>query len=203
MPTQARVYSALVHDAACDPQIAEVNIFGFYDDGPRDSGFQAALNHVDGTPRASAAAVQTAIADSANGCAGSSSWWVPAKRVIGAVPPVWDVDPTRQTIRFQAAADEGAAVVACLIPGRPRRRGHGRPDGAADGDEPRLQGRQGDAAAPGLVHDPAGAPAPAGHGRGAARRRDERQAVQHVLAHRALRAPAEHGHWHDRSGGLH
>jgi hypothetical protein len=30
-----------VHDAACDPQIAEVNIFGFYDDGPRDSGFQA------------------------------------------------------------------------------------------------------------------------------------------------------------------
>ena len=39
-----------MHDAACDPQIAEVNIFGFYDDSPRDSGFQAALNHVDGTP---------------------------------------------------------------------------------------------------------------------------------------------------------
>ena len=63
-PTSTR---ELVHDAACDPQIAEVNIFGFYDDSPRDSGFQAALNHVDGTPRASAAAVQAAIADSAAG----------------------------------------------------------------------------------------------------------------------------------------
>ena len=68
--TQAHVYSELVHDAACDPQIAEVNIFGFYDDGPRDSGFQAALNHVDGTPRASAAAVQAAIADSVDGMRG-------------------------------------------------------------------------------------------------------------------------------------
>jgi len=115
--TQAQVYSELVHDAACDPQIAEVNIFGFYDDGPRDSGFQAALYHVDGTPRASAAAVQAAIADSAAGCAGSSTWWVPAKRVVGAVAPTWVVDPTRQKIRFEAAADEGADVVACLIPG--------------------------------------------------------------------------------------
>ena len=115
--TQAHVYSELVHDAACDPQIAEVNIFGFYDDGPRDSGFQAALNHVDGTPRASAAAVQSAIADSVTGCAGSSTSWVPAKRVIGAVAPTWAIGPTRQTIRFAAAADEGADVVACLIPG--------------------------------------------------------------------------------------
>jgi hypothetical protein len=115
--TQAQVYSELVHDAACDPQIAEVNIFGFYDDGPRDSGFQAALNHVDGTPRASAAAVRAAIADSATGCSGSSAWWVPAKRVIGAVAPAWAIDRTRQTIRFAAAADEGADVVACLIPG--------------------------------------------------------------------------------------
>ena len=184
--TQARVYSELVHDAACDPQIAEVNIFGFYDDGPRDSGFQAALNHVDGTPRASAAAVQAAIADSANGCGGSSSWWVPAKRVIGAVAPVWAVDPTRQTIRFQAAADEGADRRRVPRPGRPRRRRHGRPDGPADGDEPWLQGRQGDAAASGLVHDPAGAPAAAGDGCRAGRRRDEHQALQHVLAHRAL-----------------
>ncbi len=115
--TQAHVYSELVHDAACDPQIAEVNIFGFYDDGLRDSGFQAALNHVDGTPRASAGAVQAAIADSVTGCAGRSTWWVPAKHVIGAVPPSWAIDPTRQTIRFAAAADEGADVVACLIPG--------------------------------------------------------------------------------------
>jgi hypothetical protein len=115
--TQARVYSELVHDAACDPQIAEVNFFGFYDDSPRDSGFQAALNHVDGTPRASAAAVRAAIAESAAGCEGSSSRWIPAKHVIGTVAPVWRLDRTRQVIRFEATADEGAGVVACLIPG--------------------------------------------------------------------------------------
>ena len=113
--TQAKVYSKLVHEAACDPQIAEVNIFGFYDDSPRDSGFQAALNHVDGTPRASAAAVQAAIAD--GGCEGPSSRWIPAKHVIGSVAPVWLIDRTRQVIRFEATADEGAGVVACLIPG--------------------------------------------------------------------------------------
>ena len=115
--TQARVYAELVQDAACDPQIAEVNIFGFYDDGPRDTGFQSALNHVDGTPRASAAAVQAAIAQSAAGCASAVASWYPAKRVIGAVAPVWSIE-ARQVIRFEAVADEGADVVACVLPGR-------------------------------------------------------------------------------------
>ena len=115
--SQARIYSELVRDAACDPQIAEVNIFGFYDDGPRDTGFQAALNRVDGTPRASATSVQTAIAQSASGCAGPARTWFPAKRVIGAVAPTWSIE-ARRVIRFAAAADEGADVVACLLPGR-------------------------------------------------------------------------------------
>ena len=106
----------LVRTAACDPPIAEVNIFGFYDDGPRDTGFQAALNHVDGTPRASAAAVQAAIADSAGGCSGAPCRWYPAKRVIGAAAPVWAIR-NRRTVRFEAGADEGADVVACLLPG--------------------------------------------------------------------------------------
>jgi hypothetical protein len=115
--SQAQVYSQLVRDAACDPQIAEVNLFGFYDDGPRDTGFQAALNHVDGTPRPSAASVQAAIAQSASGCAGATSLWYPAKHVIGAVAPTWSIE-ARRVIRFEAAADEGADVVACLLPGR-------------------------------------------------------------------------------------
>ena len=184
--TQARVYSELVHDAACDPQIAEVNIFGFYDDGPRDSGFQAALNHVDGTPRASAASVQTAIAESANGCGGSSSWWVPAKRVIGAVAPVWAVDPTRQTIRFQAAADEGATVVACLVPGA-----HGGVATAAlmarrTATSPGCKGAKVMPLHPVSFTIRRAAPASAGDGCRASRRRDEHQALQHVLAHRAV-----------------
>jgi hypothetical protein len=116
--TQARIYGALVRAAGCDPQVAEVNIFGFYDDAPRDSGFQSALNHVDGTPRASATAVQAAIAQSAGGCAGRPTAWVPAHRVVGAVTPAWSVE-SRRVIRFDAAAEEGADVVACLLPGRP------------------------------------------------------------------------------------
>ena len=114
--TQAGVYAKLVRTAACDPTIAEVNIFGFYDDAPRDTGFQAALNLVDGTPRASAATVQSAIADSAGGCNGAPVSWHPAKRVIGATAPVWEIR-NRRTVRFAAGADEGADVVACLLPG--------------------------------------------------------------------------------------
>lgn len=114
--SQADVYAGLVRTAACDPHIAELNIFGFYDDSPRDSGFQAALNRVDGTPRASAGAVQTAIAETATGCGDTVAPWYPAKRVIGAVAPVWAIE-ARRVIRFDAAADEGATVVACLLPG--------------------------------------------------------------------------------------
>jgi hypothetical protein len=116
--SQARVYGDLVRDAACDPQIAEVNIFGFYDDAPRDTGFQAALYHVDGTPRMSALAVQAAITQSASGCLGRSTVWYPAKRVLGATQPVWSIAAARQVIRFGVGADEGANVVACLLPGR-------------------------------------------------------------------------------------
>jgi len=93
-----------------------VNIFGFYDDTPRDSGFQAALHQLDGTPRASAAAVQGAITETAAGCTSPVPAWVPAKRVIGAETPVWTIQ-ARQVIRFAAPAGEGADVVACLLPG--------------------------------------------------------------------------------------
>jgi len=114
--SQAGVYGGLVRAAACDPHIAEVNIFGFYDDTPRDSGFQAALHQLDGTPRASAAAVQGAITETAAGCTSPVPAWVPAKRVIGAETPVWTIQ-ARQVIRFAAPAGEGADVVACLLPG--------------------------------------------------------------------------------------
>jgi len=114
--SQAGVYGSLVSAASCDPHIAEVNIFGFYDDTPRDTGFQAALHRLDGTPRASAAAVQGAIRDTAAGCASPVAAWYPAKRVIGAEAPVWTIQ-ARQVIRFETPAAEGADVVACLLPG--------------------------------------------------------------------------------------
>jgi hypothetical protein len=113
--TQARIYNALVRSVSCDPQVAELNFFGFYDDSPRDTGFQAALNRVDGTPRASAGAVQSAIAGTAAGCASARSWY-PAKRVIGAVAPKWKIGRSGG-VRFYAKASEGATVVACILPG--------------------------------------------------------------------------------------
>lgn len=115
--SQAGIYGRLVRAAACDLHIAELNFFGFYDAGPRDEGFQAALYRVEGTPRASAATVRAAIADTATGCGAPPAPWHPARRVIGAVAPTWAVE-ARRVIRFEAAADEGASVVACLLPGR-------------------------------------------------------------------------------------
>ena len=115
--TQARVYSRLVHLATCDAQIAEVNIFGFYDDAPRGSGFQAALNEVDGTPRPSAGAVRAAIAQSSTGCAARRVAWHPTALVVGAISPDWLLRADRAVVHFDAVADEGAWVVACLLPG--------------------------------------------------------------------------------------
>ena len=146
----------LVHDAACDPQIAEVNIFGFYDDGPRDSGFQAALNHVDGTPRASAAAVQAAIADSAAGCArdarpggsreardrrrgaGLGRSTGRGRRSASRRPPTRA--PPSSPASFPGAL--GGVATAALMAKR-------------TATSPGCTRRQGDAAAPGRVHDPA------------------------------------------------
>ena len=73
-----RVYGALVRTAACDPDVAAVNLFGFRDDALR-TGFQAGLERVDGTPRPSLAAVRDAIAASA--CAtGGAPTGVPLAR---------------------------------------------------------------------------------------------------------------------------
>lgn len=113
--SQAGIYSSLVHQVACDPHVAELNFFGFYDGVERD-GFQAALHRVDGTPRASAASVQEAITETEPGCQGVPSAWYPAKRVIGAEALSWRIE-ARRLIRVTAQAAEGANVMACLLPG--------------------------------------------------------------------------------------
>jgi hypothetical protein len=113
---QAAIYAQLVRSAACDPDIAEVNVFGFYDDVPRDRGFQAALNRVDGSPRPSATAVQAAIADTAGGCFAHPSVWRPAAGVVGVSKPL--VTPVAGAVRVEVAALEGASAVVCVLPGR-------------------------------------------------------------------------------------
>jgi hypothetical protein len=109
---QAEAYGELVRRAACDPDIAQVNVFGFRDDVLR-TGFQAGLYRADGSPRPSADAVRAAIAES--GCAGSTVQWRPTRAVLGAKAP--RVKVAGQRIEVGLAADEGATARVCLLRG--------------------------------------------------------------------------------------
>ena len=137
--TQASIYAALVQAANCDRSIAEVNIFGFYDDGPRDAGFQSALNHVDGTPRARLLAVQNAIAQSGGGCTGRPTSWSPARKVVGAVTPTWSVAARRDDPASRRPLTRAPTSSPACCPGTLRRDGRGDGDGREDRREPGLQ----------------------------------------------------------------
>lgn len=109
--TQAHVYADLVRAAACDPDIAAVNLFGFRDDGLR-TGFQAGLLRVDGTPRPALAAVQGSI--TAPGCVGTVEWR-PLRSVLGAGRPVVRLSRSKVVVSLTAA--EGAVAHVCLLAG--------------------------------------------------------------------------------------
>jgi hypothetical protein len=109
---QAAVYAEVVRRAACDPDIAQVNVFGFRDDAAR-AGFQAGLYRVDGTARPSADAVRTALADS-RAC--GTPTWRPTRGVLGATAP--RLTAAGGSLRISLGAAEGAHARACLLPGR-------------------------------------------------------------------------------------
>ncbi len=115
---QAAVYGKLVRSVSCDADVAELNFFGFYDDASRGSGFQAALNRIDGTPRPASAAVAAAIKRVARGCARPHSW-TPATGVSGArmSPPRLQRSGAVKTL---VGAKEGARAVVCLVPAESR-----------------------------------------------------------------------------------
>ena len=109
---QAAVYGDLVRRAACDPDIAQVNIFGFRDDRLR-TGFQAGLQRVDGTPRPAADAVSAAIE---SGCGGvASTRWRPTQAVVGSKRPV--VRVTAGIVAVDVTAAEAARARVCLLLG--------------------------------------------------------------------------------------
>ena len=117
---QAAIYGRLIRLAACDPAIAQLNFFGFYDDAARDSGFQSALHRVDGTPRASAGAVAIAIRDTAAGCTGIRVRWRPSRTVGGASLTRWR--PLRGGgLKVLVGAREGALAVVCMVERPPAR----------------------------------------------------------------------------------
>jgi hypothetical protein len=111
--SQAAVYGELVRRAACDPDVAQVNVFGFRDDALR-TGFQAGLFRADGSARPSAEAVRAAVAQPA--CATESgAAWRPSRTVLGAKRPVVRLTPT--AIRIDVTAIEAASARVCLLPG--------------------------------------------------------------------------------------
>ncbi len=111
---QSAIYAKLVQQSSCDVDIAGVNVFGFYDD-PKRAGFQAALHRADGSPRASAEALRTALSSTA--CDPVPPPWEPSTTVVGAVEPTVVDDGTELVV--QLAAAEGARVVACVFAGIP------------------------------------------------------------------------------------
>ena len=106
--TQAAIYGELVRRAACDPAVAEVNFFGFRDDGLR-TGFQAGLLRVDGALRPSAESVRAAIAETAGGCTRRLVSWQPHADVLGARIDVVPA-PTKVTARVGAGEDARGAL---------------------------------------------------------------------------------------------
>ena len=107
--TQAAIYGSLIRQAACDPDVAEVSFFGFRDDGAR-SGFQAALERLDGSLRPAAAAVQAAIAAGAGECQTVEAWH-PGTDVVGAQVAL---EPTRgPAIEAHITAGEDARAIVC------------------------------------------------------------------------------------------
>ena len=109
--TQAAIYGDLIRRSACEPDVDEVSFFGFRDDGLR-TGFQAALQRADGTPRPAVDAVRAAIADTAAGCSDTSPPWSPLEEVVGAETEL-RVDGLGRATALLAAGEEARAT-ACI-----------------------------------------------------------------------------------------
>jgi len=118
---QAAIYGQLVRFVVCDPAVAELNFFGYYDDDAL-GGWQSALRRVDGTARPAHRAVAAAIAATGGRCGGKLRRWTPLRR------------PERATVKFGAfkgvqagasrrfwfkvTAAEDVVVRAGLVPAR-------------------------------------------------------------------------------------
>ena len=116
--TQAAVYAELIRRASCDSDIAEVSFFGFRDDGAR-SGFQAALQRLDGSSRPAAEAVRAAISASATGCNVPQLPWQPREDVL---EPTVSVSAVGGSLGIRLRAGEDARAVVCVT-SRPSGRG--------------------------------------------------------------------------------
>jgi hypothetical protein len=116
---QADIYEQLVRYLVCDPDVAQVNFFGYYDE--RDRGaWQSALRRVDGTERPAHAAVTAAIAATGGVCQGQLRWWQPRRAPLGARVSFSRITGVRaktpRLFDFTVSANEDVTVTAGLVP---------------------------------------------------------------------------------------
>jgi hypothetical protein len=115
---QAEVYSQLVRFIVCDPDVAQLNFFGFYDERSL-TGWQSALYYVNGQAKPSAEAVRRAIAETGGRCTGTMRTWKPETRVIGAnatFPTATRVPASQKAFSFSVGAAEQATYTAAIVP---------------------------------------------------------------------------------------
>jgi hypothetical protein len=114
--TQAAIYADLVRFVSCDPDVAQLNFFGYYDERNR-AGWQSALRRVDGSERASNAAVRTAIAA---GCTTGLRTWSPLTQPEGAAVEFAAINPKgkgkRLVVSYTPTAAEDVTVKAGFVP---------------------------------------------------------------------------------------
>jgi hypothetical protein len=114
--TQAAIYADLVRFVSCDPDVAQLNFFGYYDERNR-AGWQSALRRVDGSERASNAAVRTAIAA---GCTTGPRTWSPLTQPEGAAVEFAAINPKAKgrtlVVRYTPTAAEDVTVKAGFVP---------------------------------------------------------------------------------------
>jgi hypothetical protein len=118
---QAAIYEQLVRYVVCDPDVAQLNFFGYWDE-PDRGGWQAALRRADGTARPAEAAVAAAIESTGGTCRGLLRRWSPLLRPDRAAvefKAIRNVKAMRKhAFSFVATAAEDVTVRVGLVPAR-------------------------------------------------------------------------------------
>ena len=114
--TQAAIYAEMVRFVACDPDVAQLNFFGYYDERNR-AGWQSALRRADGSERPANAAVASAIAA---GCTTGIRSWSPLAKPEGAAVEFARLNAKakgqRLVVRYTPTAGEDVTVKAGFVP---------------------------------------------------------------------------------------
>ena len=117
--TQAAIYDQLVRFVVCDPDVAQLNIFGYWDERDR-AGWQSAPRRADGTARASNAALAAAIAATGGSCQSTLRTWTPLAGPEGAAVEFGTLNPKAKgkkvVLRYVPTASEDVTVKAGLVP---------------------------------------------------------------------------------------